>query len=146
MSIEKCAFHADSRSSASEDISKLNRKATSVLQTNSVNEESKMGRNVEVLNLSLGVSCRPTSESTSLNSGFFSLLPRVLYDSWSLPLSIPLSILLCLHRPAISRVFTFVVTIRFSVLFRWLMLSLWPKIQHNFFYFAYRGAPKTAGP
>jgi len=50
------------------------------------------------------------------------------------------------HRTAISRVFTFVIIIRFSVLFHWLMLSLWPKIRHNFFYFAYRGAPKTAGP
>jgi len=27
-----------------------------------------------------------------------------------------------------------------------LMLSLWPKIHTIFFYFAYRGAPKTAGP
>ena len=98
MSIEKCALHADSCSSASEDVSKVNRKVTSILQTNSINKESKMGRNVGVLDLSLGDGSRPTSESTSLNSRFLSLLAHVLHDSWSLPSSIPSSVLLCLHR------------------------------------------------
>ena len=94
MSIEKCAFHADSRSSASEDISKLNRKATSVLQTNSVNEESKMGRNVEVLNLSLGTALGLPRNPPHWITASCPLLAHVLHDSWSLPSSISH----CLHR------------------------------------------------